>query len=105
MSQNPRYRVITDLDQIRISLENSMETVLRSNGDINVMAVVTNLGMIGEDLTDLGHTDIATNVNAAGKILFSYPLFQNNQIVDNQTITNVAWLIATALAQITNLQV
>jgi hypothetical protein len=89
LSQNPRYRVLTDLNQIYWILNSTYETVLFSNGDLNVMAVVTNLGMIGEDLTDLGYPQIATYVNTAAKILFSYPMFRNNNIIDRNTIANV----------------
>jgi len=98
--QNPRYRVLTDLHQISDILVGTVQTILFSHGDLNAMAIVSNLGMIAEDLTDLGHTEIANHVATAGKTLFSYPMFQNNHIVDAETIGFIVSEIMTANALI-----
>jgi hypothetical protein len=92
--------VITDLNQISAILVDTVQTILFSHGDMNAMAIVSNLGMLAEDLTDLGHTEIANHVATAGKILFSYPMFINNHIVDAETIGNIIQEIMTANALI-----
>jgi len=69
------------------------------------MAIVTNLGMLAEDLTDLGHTEIANHLTTAGKTLFQYPMFRNNHIVDAETIGIIIQEIMTAIDLISSITV
>jgi hypothetical protein len=69
--QTPRYRVITDTREIARLLRSTYETILNIE-DFNIMATISNLGMIGEDLTDLNQTAIANVVNRAGSLLFAH---------------------------------
>jgi len=100
--QAPRYRVITNLVEIAQILASTRRIIENSNGDLNAMAIVSNLGMIAEDLTDLGQTIAANHVATAGKILFSYPMYRNNHIVDRETLIQIMGNISSAIIFITD---
>jgi hypothetical protein len=90
MNKNPRYRVITDTREIARLLRSTHQTIFNIE-DFNLMATVTNLGMLGEDLMELGHPAIANFVNNAGKLLFTHkgigPITNDTRI---EVLRNVA---------------